>query len=339
MNRHTPRIRDVARVAGVSTATVSRALSKPDVVSLTALAAVRAAVQQTGYTINHAARNLRQQRTMGVVALVPNLANPFFSRILAGVSAVLAPAGYNLLVVDTRGPGIGQHIARTLDRSRADGLILFDGLLPAADLQPGGLLPPIVMACEWIEGLAGPKVRIDNVAGARLAIAHLVRLGHRRIGHLLGPDGNVLARARALGVRAELAACGLPIRPDWYFAGDFSLDSGQRCAGAWFAMPDRPTAVFCASDEMACGFIGEVQRRGLRVPQDVSVVGFDDIELVAHITPALTTISQPRRAIGETAARVMVALIVGDVPEPYDTVLQVELIERKSTAAPFPGQG
>lgn len=334
MNRHTPRIRDVASVAGVSTATVSRALSNPDVVSPAALEAVRAAVQKTGYTINQAARNLRQQRTMGVVALVPNLANPFFSRILAGVSAVLAPAGYSLLVVDTQGPGISRHIARTLDRSRADGLIVFDGLLPVDDLQPGGLLPPIVMACEWIDSLEAPRIRIDNASGARLAIAHLVGLGHRRIGHLLGPDDNVLARARAEGAHAEMAACGLPIRPEWFFAGDFSLDSGRRCAGEWIAMPDRPTAVFCASDEMACGFIGEVQRRGFRVPQDVSVVGFDDIELVDHITPALTTIRQPRRAIGETAARVMVALIAGDDPEPRDTVLPVELIERASTAAP-----
>jgi len=337
MNRHTPRIRDVAHAAGVSTATVSRALSKPDVVSPATLAAVQAAVRETGYMINQAARNLRQQRTMGVVALVPNLANPFFSQILAGVSAVLAPAGYNFLVVDTRGPGIDRHIARTLDRSRADGLILFDGHLPADDLQPGGLLPPIVMACEWIEGLARPKILIDNVAGARLAIAHLVRLGHRRIGHLLGPEGNVLARARAKGVREELAEWNLVIRPDWFLAGDFSLRSGRTCATDWCAMPDRPTAVFCASDEMACGFIGEVQRRGFRVPQDVSVVGFDDIELVAHITPALTTICQPRRLIGETAARVLLDLIAGNDPEPIDTILPVDLIDRKSTAAPMSG--
>jgi LacI family transcriptional regulator, repressor for deo operon, udp, cdd, tsx, nupC, and nupG len=99
-------------------------------------------------------------------------------------------------------------------------------------------------------------------------------------------------------------------------------------------MPDRPTALFCSSDEMACGFIGEVQRRGLQVPRDVSVVGFDDIELVAHITPGLTTISQPRREIGEAAARVMIALIGGDDRTPYDTALPVELIARKSTGRP-----
>jgi len=334
VNRHLPRIRDVARVAGVSTATVSRALSKPDVVSAETLRVVRSAVAQTGYTVNQAARNLRQRKTMGVVALVPNLANPFFSRILAGLSAVLAPAGYNLLVVDTEGPGVDRHIARTLDRSRADGLILFDGLLPADDLQPGRLLPPVVMACEWIEGLAAPRIRIDNAAGAGLAVEHLAGLGHRRIGHLLGPASNVLARERARGVRHKLAALALPERPDWFLAGDFSLESGRRCAAEWIAMADRPTAICCASDQMAVGFIAEVQRQGLRVPQDVSVVGFDNIDLVAHITPALTTIRQPRWQIGETAARVMIGLM-GDGGDPdADTILPVQLIERASTAPP-----
>lgn len=334
MVRQTPRIRDVARVAGVSTATVSRALSRPDVVSAATLETVLTAVQQTGYTINQAARNLRQQRTMGVVALVPNLGNPFFSQILAGVSAVLAPAGYNLLVVDTQGPGVGRHIARTLDRSRADGLIVFDGLLPPEDFGSDALSPPVVLACEWIDGIAAPRIRIDNVAGARMAAAHLAGLGHRTIGHLRGPQRNVLAEARANGVEQELAARGLPIRADWMLQGDFSLESGRRAACDWMAMADRPTGIVCASDAMACGFIGEVQRRGLSVPRDVSVVGFDDIELVAHISPALTTIRQPRHRIGETAARVLLALLAGADGPGGDTILPVELIERDSTGRP-----
>lgn len=334
MERFTPRIRDVARIAGVSTATVSRALSKPDLVSAETLKIVRAAVAETGYTINHAARNLRQRRTMGVVALVPNLSNPFFSKILAGVSAVLTQAGYNLLVVDTEGPGVDRHIARTLDRSRADGLIVFDGLLPSEDLQPDPLRPPIVMACEWIEDLSAPRIRIDNETGAGLAVAHLAQLGHCRIGHLQGPEANVLARARADGMRRKLSALGLPVRSDWFLPGDFSLESGRRGARDWIAMQDRPTAMFCASDQMACGFIAEVQRKGFRVPQEVSVVGFDNIDLVDHITPALTTIRQPRWSIGEASARVLLSLMDDAVVPPSDTVLPVELIVRDSTSAP-----
>ena len=171
-----------------------------------------------------------------------------------------------------------------------------------------------------------------------MAIAHLAGLGHCRIGHLLGPKDNVLAQARAQGVREEPAARGLPIRPEWFFPGDFSLESGQHSAGEWIAMTDRPTAIFCASDESACGFIGEVQRRGFHVPRDVSVVGFDNIDLVARITPALTTICQPRQAIGETAARVMLALMAGIAPESYDTTLPVDFIKRDSTAKPRSGR-
>jgi LacI family repressor for deo operon, udp, cdd, tsx, nupC, and nupG len=247
---------------------------------------------------------------------------------------VLAPAGYSLLVADTQGPGAEARVLRTLDRSRADGLVVFDGSLPPEDLaaeRRGAALPPVILACEWIDALTLPTIRVDNEAGARLAVAHLAALGHRSIGHVLGPEGNVLTAARARGTRAALAERGLDVREDWFLPGDFSLESGRRAARTWLGLPDRPSAVFCASDEMACGFIGEVQRCGLRVPGDVSVAGFDDIEVIAHITPALTTIRQPRSEIGEAAARGMLDLIAG-AEERREIVLPVELIVRDSTA-------
>lgn len=341
MRGRSAKIVDVARVAGVSVATVSRALSTPEIVSAETRALVLAAVSETGYTINQAARNLRRRQTMSVVALVPNLSNPFFSQILSGIAGVLAPAGYNLLVVDTKAPGADPHLVLRLDRSRADGLIVFDGLVPAADLEPDGERPPVIMACEWIDGLDLPSIRVDNEGGARLAIDHLVGLGHRAIGHVAGPAGNILARSRAEATRAALRAHGLPVRPDWHFDGDFSLEAGRRAALAWLALEERPTAIFCASDEMACGFIGEIQTRGLVVPRDVSVVGFDDIEIVAHITPALTTVRQPRRAIGEAAARDLLRIVeqrtpapsVAEESAPHATILPVELIARASTGA------
>lgn len=329
MQHQRPKIVDVARLAGVSTATVSRVLSNPDVVSAETRRLVEEAIRQTGYRLNHAARNLRHRRTGGVVALVPNLSNPFFSQILAGMAAVLAPAGYNLLIADTRTEGRGS-LLRYAEPSRADGLIVLDGSLPADELTRR---TPLVLACEWIPGLAAPRVKIDNRHAATLAVDHLVGLGHRRIAHVAGPPGNVLTEARLAGTRQALAAHGLPAPQ--VFAGDFSLESGRHAAGEWLALPvaERPTAVFLASDAMACGFIGEVQHRGLVVPRDVSVIGFDDIELVSHIMPALSTIRQPRQAIGGHAARRLLACIGGDV-QPDDTVLPVELVLRASTAPP-----
>lgn len=330
MMHQRPRISDVARLAGVSTATVSRALSNPALVSEETRAAVDQAVQATGYRINHAARNLRHRRTGGIVALVPGLANPFFSQILSGIASVLAPAGYNLLVADTRSAGADTLLSYA-EPSRADGLIVLDGTLPAAGLTR----MPVVLACEWVPGLMAPRVKIDNREAAAMAVNHLADLGHRRIGHVAGPPGNVLTEARQAGWQEACIARGLTPDPALLYPGDFGLDSGQRAARLWLDQPPatRPTAVFLASDEMACGFIGEVVRHGIRVPQDLSVVGFDDIELVAHIAPPLTTIRQPRNQLGRIAAERLLARLEGRVDD-TDTVLPVELVLRGSTAPP-----
>lgn len=333
MKQDRPKISDVARVAGVSTATVSRALSSPERVSPETLALVQDAVTKTGYRLNMAARNLRRQRTGGIVALVPNLANPFFSQILSGIASVLGPAGYNLLVTDTETAQIEGLLAYA-EPSRADGLIVLDGRLPAEGLRDR---VPMVLACEWIKGLEHvPRVKIDNRAAAALAIAHLLSLGHRRIGYVAGPFENVLAEARFAGTRDALEAQGRPFDPNAYYQGNFTLDSGRDAAEVWLSQPveTRPTALFIASDEMACGFIGEVQRRGISVPHDLSVVGIDDIELVSHVSPPLTTIRQPRSEIGRKAAERLLAILEGNEPEdaPRDLILPVELVLRESTA-------
>jgi len=174
-------------------------------------------------------------------------------------------------------------------------------------------------------------VKIDNRHGATLAIDHLAGLGHRHIAHVAGPQGNVLTIARQAGTEHALAAHGLPA--PMLFPGDFTLASGRRAGEMWLALAsdERPTAVFLASDEMACGFIGELQHHGVMVPRDVSIMGFDDIELVSHMTPALSTIRQPREAIGRHAAQRLLDRIAGD-DRAEDTVLPVELVLRGSTA-------
>lgn len=341
MTKRFPKIRDVAEAAGVSTATVSRALSAPEMVSRDTRAIVLKAVEATGYRMNHAARNLRRRQAGGIVVLVPNLANPFFAQILSGIAAAMAPSGYNVLIADTRQADTGGSMLDYLHNNRADGLIVLDAGLPEEVLSAGqrrASQPPIVFACEWLDDDDRASVTIDNAYGARLAIDHLVGLGHRRIGHLMGPPGNVLTATRAQGTRAALAAHGLAAREDWFFAGDFSLASGAAAARRWLALDERPTAVFCASDAMAGGFVGALHRAGVRVPEDVSVVGFDDIEIAAHLVPALTTIAQPRRLIGETAARKLLGLI-GRAGQPEETheVLPVELVVRESTGAPASG--
>lgn len=332
MTSKLPRIRDVAVIAGVSTATVSRVLSHPALVSEATRLAVQHAIEATGYRPNEAARNLRHRRTGGIVALVPDLANPFFAKILSGIASVLSPAGYNLLIADTRATDL-TRLGDYADPSRADGLINLDGSIPV-DLLQGRV--PVVEACEWVPGSTAPKVRIDNQAAAALAVDHLADLGHRRIGHVAGPLGNVLSLARLEGYRAQMAKRDLSVRPDDIYQGDFSLESGRETAQLWLAdrADLRPTAVFLASDAMACGFIAELSRHGVNVPKDVSVVGFDDIELTSHIAPPLTTIHQPRAAIGRRAAERLLALIEGRDQGQGDELLEVTLMLRRSTAPP-----
>jgi LacI family repressor for deo operon, udp, cdd, tsx, nupC, and nupG len=338
-DRNEPRISDVARAAGVSTATVSRVLSRPDLVSARTRDSVLAAVAETGYRVNQAARNLRRRRTGGIVVLVPHLSNPFFSSILSGIARVASRAGLNMLVADTKEPkNAERRIADYLDHNRADGLIVLDGNLPEGIFR-NGRRPPVVFACEWIEGDGHPTVTIDNRQGAAMAAEHLIGLGHRRIGHLMGPPENVLTRERAAGLREALDRAGLQADGRWFLDGDFTLASGIAGARQWLALAERPTAIFCSSDAMACGFMSELNRHAIRVPQDVSVIGFDDIEMAAHFIPPLTTIRQPRALIGETAAEMLVGLIQSDAPLPdiragMTRRLPVELVPRGSTASP-----
>ncbi|WP_116134581.1 LacI family DNA-binding transcriptional regulator [Tropicimonas sp. IMCC34043] len=347
MTHRAPSIRDVARVAGVSTATVSRTLTHPDKVSETTRAAVIRAIHDTGYTVNQAARSLRRRRTGAIAVLVPNISNPFFARILSGVAEVMSEAGYNVLISDTTPTALDDHrFPEYFSHNQTDGLIVLDGMLNRELLLnrgPPEVRPPMVFACEWIDSIERPMVTIDNTAAAAAAVRHLLDLGHRDIGFVCGPPENVLTRARLNGTRAALAEAGLSLRADWIFPGDFTLPSGARAAALWLDAGDRPSAVFCASDEMAMGFIGALYQRGVSVPASVSVMGFDDLGIAAHFVPPLSTVHQPRRRIGLIAAQMLLERMALDpatrasAPVPK-VVLPYELAIRSSTA-PNPAAG
>ncbi len=338
MSQKAARIADVARVAGVSTATVSRALSNPDLLTEETRKAVFDAIRDTGYRVNRAARNLRKQRAGAVLVLVPNLGNPFFSHILAGINVGFSESEYSVLIADTtQMENTAEGLVSYFLDGRIDGVISLDGTLSSDDLAQFaalGIEDKIVFACEWVQDANFPSIRSDNVAGARLAVRHLNQLGHKDIAHVTGPAGNVLTRARRDAMMAEREHLDLSARPDWIIRGDFSLRSGHDAARQILQMSDRPTAVFCASDMVAFGLIAGLEQGGLSVPGDISVIGFDDIELAEFYTPGLTTIRQYRRSLGEGAAEMLLACL-GSEGGPRNTVetLGVELIIRGSTQA------
>lgn len=330
-----PRIKDVAKLAGVSTATVSRALNNASAVSPDTKDAVMKAADAVGYRINHSARSLRLQRTGAIAVLIPNVGNPFFSNILGGIESVMTQSNINVLVLDTKGESSQADIADYLTSQRADGIICLDGqLAPDSTSDQSSMLNlPVVFACEWPSTHNSSSVRSDNAKGAALAIEHLASLGHRNIGHVQGPEGNVLTTQRCDATIKALGAHGLVVNEDWFFKGDFGLESGAEVAREWLSLKDRPTALFCASDLMAIGIMAELSEHGIKVPDDLSVVGFDDIEISRFYTPKLTTIRQPTREIGVIAAKALHDKLHGFNTKAVSKLLDVELVVRGSTAA------
>lgn len=340
MVQKTSTLQDVARVAGVSTATVSRTLSNPKMVTESTRVRVAEAVKVSGYRVNRAARNLRTQRAQSVLVLLPDLANPFFSTILEGISLNLSRKGYSMLIASTKQVhDSGERLIDYLDDARADGMIILDGgLAPevVATLENAPQSKPILFACEWVEDGDFPSVRCENRRGTATAVRYLHDLGHRKIAHLTGPEGNVLMQARKDAFVAEIEALGLALKSQWIIPGDFSLTSGCAAAKTWIALEDRPTAIFCASDLLALGFISELSRHNFKVPKDVSVMGFDDIDLAEQFIPSLTTMRQDRLLIGETAATMLLERLnpQNGTNTEHATVVPVSLIVRESTAPP-----
>ncbi len=332
------RIQDVARLADVSTATVSRALATPERVSPEARARVLEAIAKTGYVPNPAARSLRSQKTYMVLVVLPDLSNTFFSKILRGIEERLFEAGYGMIISDLDGtPEKEAHFAAFIAAGRVDGAILLNGHLFGETRMEGGMSDrtgiPLVALCEAIPSASIPQIEIDNRGAASRMTQHLASLGHRSIAYVSGPESNILERERFLGYRDGLRAAGLPFDLGLVLSGDYTIESGITAGHNLVARSARPSAVFCTSDEMAIGLMRTLLSAGLRVPDDISVAGFDDIEFAAVAEPALTTIHQPRRELGQAAASVLIDLLQGR-PSPKRIRLETELVIRDSVAPP-----
>jgi LacI family transcriptional regulator, repressor for deo operon, udp, cdd, tsx, nupC, and nupG len=329
-------IYDIAKLAKVSPATVSRALSQPDLVTEATRKRVQAAVAKLGFVPNAAAKSLRTRRTGKLLVTVPDVSNPFFAEIVKGVEEAAQLEGYAVLLGDTQlQPEREESYAQILRRQEADGLIVLGHRLPptARELVDElGTAAPVVNGCEFTPDLGVPSVHIDNAGAAHVAMAHLYTLGHRRVGVVGGPDSNPLHHQRLEGAkaaaRANRALRGLRIE-----SGDFSVESGYEAGKRMLSLPDRPTAIFCFSDQMAMGVLAACRLLGLKVPTDVSVVGFDDLRTTRFLAPALTTISQPMRMIGSETVRVLLGILAGK-SHPDGVELPFELIVRESTAPP-----
>ncbi len=320
---------EVASKAGVSTATVSRVLHTPELVSERVRDRVRSAMAELDYVPNLAGKSLRTSRTDRILVMVPDISNTFFGAVLRGIEEVAQEAGYAVLLGDTRGDAEREHQYADMYRRReADGLILLGHRLPdlLVPLAQSERRAPIVFGCEYDERFALPTVRIDNRAAAAEAMAHLVRQGHRRIGVVTGPAESPLTRERLTGARESAGDATLLVR-----TGDYSIASGEENAVAFFNEPDPPTAIFTFGDEMALGVISAARRFGRDCPGSIAVMGFDDIRFAQSAIPPLSTIRQPMTEIGREAARLLLNVLNGLGDTPVEVVLPYEICVREST--------
>jgi LacI family transcriptional regulator, repressor for deo operon, udp, cdd, tsx, nupC, and nupG len=326
-------IKDVARELGMSIATVSRALSRPELLRPTTRERVMGAVARLGYRPNLMARGLRQGQAQSILFVAPNL-SPFFLEIFAGAEAVTRDSQFSLLFGNSNGDlDRVQHFFDQVASGKADGIILLTGVAPEAYASGERQLPPLVTVLERLPGATVPVVNTDHLAGAQDAVRHLVELGHRRIAHIAGIRRVPSAIRRLEGYRAALTAAGLPAPAELIATGDFTMSSGAAAMTHLMALPQPPTAVFCGNDEMAYGAIRALFKMGLSVPDNVSVVGFDDQNLAEFYNPPLTTVNVPRHELGRRAAQELIDQLAGrEVAR--EVVLPTRLVVRESTAPP-----
>lgn len=329
-------IRDVAREAGVSVATVSRVLNRSAHVSEATDRQVRSVATRLNYWPNGAARSLITSRTSTLGVLLPDLHGEFFSEVIRGVDLAARRAGYHLLVSSSHAATRELVAALRTMRGRIDALIVMAPDLDAPQLirECAGGTPAVVLnPGQPVQGCHA--ISIDNLDGAQQVVRHLAGLGHHRIATVTGPARNTDARQRLEGYRAALVDAGLARRAGYEIEGDFTEPSGYRAGQAILGLAPRPTAVFVGNDKMAVGVLGALSDGGVRVPDDIAVAGFDDIEMSQYLTPPLTTVHADAYMLGERAVERALALANGtsSAAGPPHEILGTTLVVRGSCGA------
>ena len=329
-------IMDVAQEAGVSYATVSRVVNNKGYIKPETRERVMRAVTRLGYVVNQQARSLASGRSQVVGLLVPGVESAYIGEIIRGIDEELVSASYDLMLYTAhrRRTRESAYVA-ALTQGMADGLLLVLPRDPSAYLetlrQRG--FPYVLIDHQGVDDV-GPAVGATNRQGGYDATRHLIELGHRRIGFITGRLEHGCSRDRLAGYQAALTEHGLDADPQLVREGDFTQPAGFRAARELLALLERPTAIFASNDVMAFGVMEAARVGGLRIPEDISIVGFDDIPQALHVHPPLTTIRQPLEQMGRLAARMLLRQI-DDRRQPAERIdLPTELIVRDSCRAP-----
>ncbi len=333
-----PTMKDVARLAGVSYQTVSRCINNKGEISLETRAKVLRIIEEIGYTANILADSLRRSRAKIIGLIVPEISNPFFSALARGVEDRARAAGYPVILCnsDESTAKEAEYIS-LLQRHWVAGILLTSVRQDRAHdehlrrLERSGT--PTVLVARKIPHVSLSCVRVDDFQGAYDAVLHLHELGHRRIGIITGPETIYPSLERLAGYRRAIADTGLPQHESLIAHGNFDFRSGRTAAAALLASAEPPTAIFAANDSMALGAMFELRERSMRIPEDVALVGYDNIPCTIVASPPVTTVAQPTYNLGTEATSLLLRKIEGDAKPPEEIVLPCRLLIRGSTVA------
>ncbi|MCL7746244.1 LacI family DNA-binding transcriptional regulator [Halalkalibacter alkaliphilus] len=323
---------DVAKLANVSAATVSRVLSHPDKVSAETRQRVMDVINKVNYKPHIVARQFRTQETKIILVVVPDITSAFFSQVLRGIEHIAVNNDYQVILGDTENDIERENsYINLLLQKQVDGMVLLTARLDKSKLEELASEFPLVLACEYVDGLNVPTVSIDNVSSARKATEHLIQLGHTKIAHITGPISVILSRDRLKGYKQAMISNDLEIDPAYIQEGEVNFESSYNQTLKLLSLSTPPTAIFVFNDEMAMGTIKAAKDSGLTVPDDLAVVGFDNIKMSTVFEPNLTTIDQPKYEIGKKAMELLLKLINGEPLKKKKFVMKDELIIRESS--------
>jgi LacI family transcriptional regulator, galactose operon repressor len=327
-----PTVKEVAQRAGVSTATVSRALSGATGVREPLRSRILEAARSLSYHPNRAARDLRVRSSRAVGVLIPDIENPFFTSLVSGIEDALGKTDYSLLLASYNEDP--HQEARRLELFRAEGV---SGLIFAASHSPSNLYTELERSGMALVAVSrsGPRSRINQVTvanrdGAHAATAHLIQLGHKRIAIINGPMGLTTARDRQEGYEDALREAGITVDENLVIHCPFRQSAGYSAMQQILELADRPTAVFAASNLLTLGVLQAIHERHLAIPDDIAIVGFDEMPWAMSLSPPLTTVAQPAFEAGQTAAELLLARIRDPSMPRRQVVLETQLIVRSS---------
>jgi LacI family transcriptional regulator len=328
-------IKDVALHAGVSVTTVSHVVNGTRFVSEVARQRVEAAVRELGYVPSAVARSLKHNTTRTFGMVIPNNSNPYFAEIIQGVEARCFAAGYNVILCNSNDdPERQAAYLRVLAEKRIDGLIfVVTGSDAVVRATLGGINTPLVLLDREVSGVSSDLVEVNHVLGSQMATEHLLELGHPRVACISGPPGLSPSSQRRAGWKDALEKAGVERKESDLARGDFTARGGYLAMQTLLKRRPRPTAVFACNDLMAVGALTAAREAGIAVPQQLSIVGFDDIELAAFSAPPLTTVAQPKLEIGTLAAELLLERVSASRSESRRVILDPKIKVRGTTAA------